>query len=447
MATKLSNDPRLAINGGPKARTIVSPGAPKFDIAELMEIIELWGVQKEKQQQIRAILSEPGAARSPHLFRYYGPQGAGKVQQLEKEFAAFMGAPHALAVNSGTSALIAALVACGIGPGMEVLVPAHTFFASAAAIVVAKAIPVLVEIDESMTMDVEDAARKITPQTRAILPVHMRGMACNMDGLTALARRHNLRVVEDCAQADGGLYKGKRLGTLGDCGCFSFDFYKLMATGEGGMVTSQDERIHVRAQSYHDTAACWRPDRYARERMPGELFCGENYRMSEVHGAMGLAQLRKLDGIIRGRLAAKKWIRSGIESTSAVRLGQDHDPDGGAGNLVFIAKDRDTALAAIEALKHEGVSAGGLFNNEVRDWHVYTHWEHILERKTATPEGCPFTCPYYKGKLPAYHVDMCPRTRDLLTRSFQVMPAPSWTQPECQQVADAVNKVAKALAG
>ncbi|MBM4047230.1 MAG: hypothetical protein FJ279_19170, partial [Planctomycetes bacterium] len=232
MATKLSNDPRLAINGGPKARTIVSPGAPKFDIAELMEIIELWGVQKEKQQQIRAILSEPGAARSPHLFRYYGPQGAGKVQQLEKEFAAFMGAPHALAVNSGTSALIAALVACGIGPGMEVLVPAHTFFASAAAIVVAKAIPVLVEIDESMTMDVEDAARKITPQTRAILPVHMRGMACNMDGLMALAQRQNLRVVEDCAQADGGLYKGKRLGTLGDCGCFSFDFYKLMATGE-----------------------------------------------------------------------------------------------------------------------------------------------------------------------------------------------------------------------
>ena len=170
-----------------------------------------------------------------------------ETAQLEKEYARFVGTRYALAVNSGTSALICALVAAGIGPGDEVLIPAYTWVATAGAVVSIGAVPVLCEIDESLTIDPEDMEKRITPYTKAVIVVHMRGMSCDMDRIMAVARAHDLRVIEDVAQANGGSYKGRRLGSFGDVGCFSLQQSKVITTGEGGMVVTDSEEIWQRA--------------------------------------------------------------------------------------------------------------------------------------------------------------------------------------------------------
>jgi len=438
-------DERLAIDGGPKAAAGMSgEPTPKIWIEELEELLDLWAVKPEAKARIRDLLLADGI-EPPHLFRYYGPQGRSKVEGFEAACREAFGVKHALGVNSGTSALIAAMVACQVGPGAEVIVPAYTFFATTAAVVVAKGIPVIAEVDESLGMDPHDVANKITDKTVAIAPVHMAGMPCDMDALLQIARDHNLRVIEDAAQAGGGTYKGRPLGTLGDVGCFSLDFYKTFVSGEGGVVLTDDEWLYTRAQSYHDTAACWRPDRYAKERSPGELFCGENYRMSELAGAVALAQLRKLPARLEAWRRSKRRILEQIEWREGVSPQPSHDPDGEAAyTLTFYAATQDLAGRISEALAAEGVGAGGVYSSGVRDWHCYRFWEHILEQKTATDEGCPFTCPYHDAPLPAYSADMCPRTLDLLGRAVRIGVAEWWAERDCDLVAGAVNKVLRA---
>ena len=437
--------PRLAIEGGPKAVTgISSAPSPKIWIEELEELLDLWAVKPDAKARIRDLLLADGI-EAPHLFRYYGPQGRSKVEAFEAAAREMFGSRHALAVNSGTSALIAAMVACEVGPGKEVIVPAYTFFATAAAVVVAKAIPVIAEVDETLGLDPHDVANKITAKTIAIAPVHMGGMPCDMDALMDIAREHNLRVIEDVAQAGGGTYKGQLLGRFGDMGCFSLDFYKTFVSGEGGLILTEDDWLYTRAQSYHDTAACWRPDRFARDRTPGELFCGENYRLSELQGAVALAQLRKLPERLRKWRRNKQRILKQIEWLEGVSPQPSHDPEGEAAyTLTFYASSPALAKRISEALAAEGVGAGGMYSSGVRDWHCYRFWEHILEQKTATAEGCPFTCPYHDAPLPEYSPEMCPRTLDLLARAVRLGVAEWWGESDCDLIAGAINKVLRA---
>ena len=235
-------------------------------------------------------------------------RGRAKFRPPKAAWAKLIGVPHCLAVNSCTSALICAYRALGIGAGDEVIVPAYTFFASAATVVAANAIPVIVEVDETLCLDPEAVEKAITHERRPL---------CRS---TCAVRRlkwtrfwtspgKGLPVVEDVAQAGGGSFQGKRLGSLGTLGCFSFDYYKVQASGEGGFVTTNDEWLYTRAQSWHDTAACWRPDRFSHERKAGELFCGENYRMSELQGAVALAQIRKTDAMLAGYRHAHRRIQ------------------------------------------------------------------------------------------------------------------------------------------
>ncbi|MCD6407561.1 DegT/DnrJ/EryC1/StrS family aminotransferase [bacterium] len=415
----------------------------KIENEELKEIIDLWDLKEEVKKEIFKLLDENPSLSPVHLFRYYVPEGKkDKVGQLEKEFAEKFGAKYALAVNSGTSALIASLVACGIGPGDEVIVPAYTFFATASSVVVTKGIPVIAEVDETLTIDPDDIEKKITPQTKAIMPVHMRGLPCNMDRIMEIAKKHNLKVIEDCAQADGGSYKGKRLGTFGDAGCFSFDFYKIIATGEGGMIITNDEKTYIRAQSWHDTAACWRPNRYERERMPGELFCGENYRMSQVHAAIGLVQLRKLDNYLNSLRRNKKILMENLNGIKRVKLAPINDIDGDcATDLILLAESGEEAKKISENLRENKVPAGGIYDKNIRDWHIYRYWEHILEKKTPTGEGCPYTCPYYKGKLPDYSPDMCPKTLDILSRVITIRLSENWNEKEVKEIAEKIKKI------
>lgn len=409
----------------------------KFGADELMGLMDVFNVSAAAQAKIRAILAEedpqPDAG---NFFRYYNERS--KTVEFEREFAAHMGCRHALGVNSGTSALIAALVGAGIGPGDEVIVPAYTFFASASAIVVAKAIPVIVDIDETLTISPEAIEKAITPRTKAIMPVHMLGLNCKMDKIMEIAQKHNLAVIEDTAQACGGTYHGKALGTWGDYGCISLDAYKVIATGEGGMIMTDDDYLYMRAQSYHDTAACWRPQRFGKERMPGELFCGENYRMCELEAAVGLVQLAKLDWIISTCRRYVDIIRENVKLPAGVRWAKINDPAGICGYMLPMTfEDREFSLRAQQA---QVVGGNALDSTRgVRNWHMAWHWEHITGLKTATEDGCPFRCPHVK-ELKTYTPESWQVSQDIIFRTGTVALSQFMSESEVLEMAKQITK-------
>lgn len=423
----------LAIYGGPKAKT--TPNYPMYPGG--LEIGE------EEKKQVLEVLD------TKYLFRYYGPAGVeSKVGLFEQAFKEKMGAGYALATSSCTGALISSLVACGIGPGDEVIVTGYTFFASCAAIVAAKGIPVIAEIDETLTIDPKDIERKITPATEAIVAVHMRGVPCDMDAIMAIANEHGLRVIEDCAQAVGAMYKGKYVGTFGDCGCFSFQYHKTITAGEGGMILTNDQRLYDRCCSYHDTAACWRPDRFAEQRYEGELFCGSNFRMSELTGAVMLAQLGKLDRLNAAMRKNQHRIIEQIKETKGIKVRPCHDPEGDAAIcLMFFLDSSDKVAPFVEALNAEGVAAASVFNSGIPDWHIYAHWKHVIQEKAPTEVKCPYDCPYHqKAPKVEYDENMNPKTLEYLSRVVHLDIPPQMSEEDCNMIAKAINKVAAVLA-
>jgi len=201
-------------------------------------------IGKEEEVEVLDVL------RSRWLFRYgdeKNPAFKHKVKTLEQMVQDKFGVRHALAVSSGTAALVTSLSALGIGPGDEVIVPGYTFIASISSVIVARAVPVLAEVDQSLTLDVKDVESKITPRTKAIMAVHMLGNPCDLDKLIQLARKHNITLIEDAAQAFGASYKGRRVGTIGRIGIYSFNIFKTINAGDGGMVVTDDDELYFRA--------------------------------------------------------------------------------------------------------------------------------------------------------------------------------------------------------
>jgi dTDP-4-amino-4,6-dideoxygalactose transaminase len=430
MAKKLMIE-SLAIHGGPKAKT--TPNIPMYPGG--LEIGE------QEKKQVLEVLDRK------YLFRYYGPKEfPSKVSELERKFAARFGAKFALASSSCTGALVSALVACGVGPGHEVIVNGYTFFASCAAIVAAKAIPVICEADDTLTMDPDDLERKINSNTRAVICVHMRGAPCDLDRITAICGKHKLKLIEDCAQACGGSFKGKKLGTFGEVGCFSFQYHKIITAGEGGMCLTNNARLYDRLMGYHDTAACWRPDRFGEERYRGELFCGVNYRMSELTGAVMLAQLERLDGLLSAMRRNKKRLKDQLQGIKGITFRRLTDEKGDTAIcLIFMLDDQRKVKPFAEALQAEGVGAAGIFNQGIPDWHIYAHWKHIMTKATPTPEGCPWTCPFHTGPEVQYRADLCPNLLDYLSRAIHLDIPAQLTDVDCDMIAKGVRKVAQAI--
>ena len=445
MSTETASGRALAVNGGEKAidefEAQWSYEGLKVGADEFLALADVWGYSQEAQAKIAEIVAEEDPYVNPLLSRYYNPRPS-RVDMLEAYAREIFDVKYALAVNSGTSALMSAYIACGVGPGTEVIVPAYTFYATAAAVVAAKGIPVIAEIDESYTIDPEDVERKITPRTRAIAPVHILGACADMDAMMDIASRYGLVIIEDNAQACGGRYKGQYLGTIGEMGCFSLSSYKRVGAGEAGLVLTDDEYLYIRATSQHDTAACWRPDRYAKERMPGELFAGQNYRMSEMAGAVNLVQLRRMEDPTRLYNTNYRRVLDGLDVFPRTKPRRSNDVEGDVGyRLILTAESREAASKLAQALKAEGVPAGARGIAGARDWHIYSFWEQILEQKTPTDVVCPYKCPYYEGPLPAYSEDMCARSADLFDRAVFISVNQWWTESDCQKVAEAVNKV------
>jgi dTDP-4-amino-4,6-dideoxygalactose transaminase len=432
----MSPKSKLAIDGGGMAKT--TPNIPMYPGG--LEIGE------EEKAAVMQVLDDK------YLFRYYGPTNVeSKVQLFEKEFSEKIGVKHSLATNSCTSALICSLVALEIGPGDEVIVPGYTFFASCASIIAARAIPVIAEVDESLTLDPLDVEKKITPRTKAIIAVHMRGAPCAMTRILDIARKHNLKVIEDVAQSAGGTYRGKRLGGIGEISAFSFQYHKIITAGEGGVVSTNDELLYERAMSYHDTAACWRPGgpekRFSKARYNGELFPGVNYRMNEISGAILRVQLKRLDGLISKMRYNKSRIKNALADINGLEFRRLNDPEGDTGLvLIFFLHDPEITGRFADALKAEGIAVSSMHNKSVPDWHIYSHWEMILNKWTATREGCPYSCDYYlkKGGKVRYSEDMNPNTIQFLQRSIHIDIPPQMTDTDCDMITSGIQKVANA---
>jgi dTDP-4-amino-4,6-dideoxygalactose transaminase len=426
----------LAIDGGKKAKT--TPNIPMYPGG--LEIGE------EEKSAVMQVMDDK------YLFRYYGPTDVeSKVKLFEKEFSEKISVKYSLAVNSCTSAIICSLVALRIGPGDEVIVPGYTFFASCAAVIAARAVPVIAEVDDSLTLDPLDVENKITPRTKAIIAVHMRGAPCDITKILALASKHKLKVIEDVAQSIGGTYKGKKLGGFGDINAFSFQYHKIITAGEGGLVATNDDALYDRAMSYHDTAACWRPGgpekRFSKSRYEGELFPGVNYRMNEISGAILRVQLNRLDGLISKMRYNKKRIKNAIENIKGLEFRRMNDADGETGIvLIFFLQNSELTGRFAQALKAEGIAASSMHDKSVPDWHLYSHWEMILNKWTATKEGCPYTCDYYlkKGGDVQYSIEMNPNTLQYLQRSIHIDIPPQMTENDCDMIVEGINKVAKA---
>lgn len=354
-----------------------------------------------------------------HLLRY-DPK-AGITARFERDLGALTGASHVLAVNSGTSALVAALAAAGIGPGDEVLVPAYTWMATAAAPVQVGAVPVLVEINETLTIDPDDIRAKITPYTRAIMPVHMVNAPCDMDAIMSIAKEHGLVVIEDACQGVGVRYKDRHCGAIGDLGAFSFNKMKNMNIGEGGAVLTSDERYFIRARSYHDLGSMIRQH---GDRLNEPEFVGMNMKVTEIDGAMLEVQLRKVVPMLE-RMRKRRAVLAEILSQSREFTLTPHNDPGSAVSLSVLARTREEAVALTG---RRGI------HNRLRDSskHIYTNWEPILQKRTFHPKMNPWA--WAKRDI-SYTPDMCPRTLDILDRTCIVTLGLQYPTPLMKMVA------------
>lgn len=349
---------------------------------------------------LKEIIAVNRVLASGKLLRYAKGERS-LTSRFEARMARDFGVNHVLTVNSGTNALITALAAAGIGPGDEVLVPAYTWIATALAPLAVGAVPVLVNIDESLTIDPAEIERSITRNTRAIIPVHMLNLVADMEAIMDIARRHGLTVIEDACQCVGGTYKGRRTGSIGDLGALSFNHHKNMTSGEGGAVLCDDERLFVRARMYHDPGSFIR----GHDRSNEPLFAAMNFRVSEVTGALLHTQLAKLDPLMARLRARRTLFAEALSGIPGCSLSPHRDPESAAGLTVLF--DDEGAAARF------GKSRGAQRLIET-DRHVFTNWEAVLSKRSFDERMNPHR---WAHREITYDPTDYRRTLDLLSRT------------------------------
>lgn len=373
------------------------------------------------------------------LFRYGfdgARKGHWKAKSFETELARRLGVEHAHLCSSGTAALSTALAACGIGAGDEVIVPPFTFVATIESVLMAGAVPVFAEIDETLCLSPEGLEAVLTPATRAIIPVHMCGAMARIGEIRDFCEKKGLVLIEDACQSVGGSYEGKALGSFGKAGCFSFDSVKTITCGEGGAVVTSDRDVYTAADAYgdhgHDHMGS---DRGAED----HLIIGSNYRISELNAAVGLAQLRKLDWILETQRRNKAAIKDAMSALPGIAFRQLPDPNGDSATfLSFLMPDVQTARQAVKALSEAGVD--GCFHWFDNNWHYIRRWNHFHAMKSAarlSVQDLP-NCPDYKAvPLPASDA--------IMERAISMQIKLGWTEEQLLQRADATVKALKAF--
>lgn len=330
-------------------------------------------IGKEEKDAVDEVFDKGGV-----LYRYgldAKRQGIFRVDLFEKEIAQKVGSNYCLCVSHGTATLKLGLFALGVKPGDEVITQTFTFVATVEAILELGAKPVMAEIDKSLNMSPDDLEKKITEKTKAIIPVHMGGVSAKMDEIMAIARKNNIPVLEDACQAMGGTYKGKYLGTIGDVGTYSLDIGKIITTGEGGLLITDNKEIYLKAREYSDHGHEQNPN-FPRGKDTRKLW-GFNYKATELQGAIGLAQLKKIDYILQKQKENKKKIKEAIKNIKNIEFREIPDSDGDAGDtLIFFAENKDKADCFAKILSERGLGTKNL--PDAIDWHYAGTWNHIF---------------------------------------------------------------------
>jgi dTDP-4-amino-4,6-dideoxygalactose transaminase len=392
--------------------------------------------EREKNRMYLLESEEIEAARrvleSGRLYRY-PESGVSESAAFEREWSEKIGCDYAIAMCSGTAALICGLVGMGIGPGDEIVVPAYTFMATPLAVLATGAVPVIADIDETLTVDVKDLERKISPATKAIIPVHMCGFQCNMDAVMEIAATHELMVLEDACQADGGTYKGTRLGAIGDAGAFSFNEFKIITCGEGGALVTNKREIFERAMIYHDGGcALW--DHDLDLQVP--LFAGVNFRIHEISSAILRVQLTRLDTILAALRKEKSIMKEQLtDGGDAFLFNPVHDEEGDcATNLALLFESQEGARLFARKVTEDGIKVRIPLDS---GRHVYINWEPILERRGANhPLRDPFK---FSGASFKYTSDMCPSALEILGRTVLVETSATRTENELQSIIESMR--------
>jgi len=407
----------LALNGGTPVRATMlhakNPGPQYYD--------------EEEQRELLDVL----ASRLP--FRW--DRADGKAINFEKEFAAHQGTKFCIGVTSGTTALVTALGGLGVGPGDEVILPAWTWYACYDAILFHGALPVFAEIDRSMDIDPADLERRITPKTKVIMTVNIQGEPSDLDAVMAIARKHNLKVLEDSAQCVGAEYKGKRVGSIGDVGIYSFQASKTITAGEGGAVVTSDPLIFERAARFHDVGVI-RPGHTELLGAPPRLkqIVGSNFRMNEFTAGVMRAQVRKLDRILADQRDKQKRVLAGISDLPGIELRKKNVPEGGTGSRILIwTNSKDQCDQFIKAMRAENVNANHSSGSALLPIAPY------IEAKLGVEEGWP-SFASARGKEVCYGAECCPKTIDIWNRYVEIYMDPKYSDQDVTDIIAAVRK-------
>lgn len=382
------------------------------------------------QEEIDAV------ARAINSKDFFKINGSGQeVLNFENEWKEYMGTDYSLLMSSGFGSIVSTLIGLGVGPGDEVIVPAYTYIATALAVTNVGAIPVIAEADETLTIDVKDIEKKITKNTKAIIPVHIQGFPSNMDAICEVAKKYNVAVIEDACQSIGGKYKDKFLGTIGDAGAYSFNYYKVISSGEGGALVTNNRTIFERALIYHDSSAV----AFFGTQLDGinePLFGGTEFRISDITGAILREQLKKLPNIIEDLHKNKFAIIEKLNDKT--KVAPSHDLQGDcATTLALRFSTKEETRAFKEKCSENGL---GIVIPEDTGKHIYTNWTQIMEKRGALhPAMDPFKMKENQGLQMDYTMDMCPNTLDYLSRTAYISINPDWTEEERDNVAKIIN--------
>ncbi len=345
-----------------------------------------------------------------------------RVAEFESEFSRYMGCPYALGVASGSAALRVALAALGIKRGDEIITQSFTFVATIEAILEAGGTPIIAEVDKSLNLDPLDLAVKITGRTRAIIPVHMLGVPARMDEIMAVARKKNIPVLEDSCQACGSSYRGKKTGTIGSMGAYSFDYVKTLTTGEGGMVVTNDKKLYDLACQYHDHGHEHNPELPRGE--DSHTITGFNYRMNEVQGAMGKVQLSRLDFVLAQHRKNKGEIKKALAEVPHIEFRDQPDPAGdGADTLAFFLRDAKSAAAFNDCLAKDKIDTKIL--PSAMNWHFIGNWHHIIRY------------------CPPYRTDAWPKSQALLKRAIALPISVQMSGDQIQRIITGLRRAAR----
>lgn len=367
--------------------------------------------------------------------------GIWKSKELEAAICQTFGTQHAQLVSSGTAALTTAMAALGVGYGDEVITPSFTFVASFEAVISVGAIPVFVDVDDTLTLDPEAVKKAITPKTKAIMPVHMCGSMADLDALKAICKEHNLILLEDACQSIGGSYKGKKLGTIGDAGTFSFDFVKTMTCAEGGVVMSNREDVFISSDGYSDHGHDHKGVDRGADLHP---FVGYNFRISELHAAVGLAQIKRLPEFLALQKNNHSLLKDILSQIPGISFRRVPDPAGDSCSFIsWFLPTEELTRAVVAELKQQGILAGNFywFDN---NWHYIRKWDHL--KNGVTLNGLH---PDHKAAV-MHHANKDFSSSDaIMSRCISTAISLVWTEEQTidkgNKIVVAVNKVVQEL--